>query len=411
MPFDIGDRIDVDTEDGLEPAFVIGPPESGLSSEMRVRFDDGVTDDWEVEDFRAPCAATRASAEAAVASVAQAAATAAPTSAPADGILESMEDDELDVLYDRTCGVVSAIDENGDGAVDADELTHFFEQLHSISGSDEQNPPRDEAELIIEGVGNGSEVGLEALTELLMETFAVDMHMLDDIEELLYKKRAGEAGDLEAQMAAKFQARPEEGTPNPSSTISSSSGSQRAGAGAAESASELLSSCVEASNRASATVLTQQEATEVQVREFYMRLRLICKRRRRRLLREVNDTAEARQLKLIDRGDEIQKTLRSAEAILEVPPEEIEEDETLSEELITLASTSFLLLLLLLSSVSPSRPWSNNVAVIGSNSLTLICPLSQFACKCVERSNLLAGRRRYRPFGRLVEGDGLDCPL
>ena len=46
------------------------------------------------------------------------------------------------------------------------------------------------------------------------------------------------------------------------------------------------------------------------------------------------------QLKLIDRGDEIQKTLRAAEEMLEVPAEEIEEDEELAEEMMKLAGTT-----------------------------------------------------------------------
>jgi hypothetical protein len=49
----IGTVVDIDTEDGMEfGATVLGASESGDREEMRVRFADGVEDDWPVTDFR-----------------------------------------------------------------------------------------------------------------------------------------------------------------------------------------------------------------------------------------------------------------------------------------------------------------------------------------------------------------------
>ena len=47
--------IDVESEDGMEyGAVILGPPKSGNSGELEVRFADGVVDDWEIEEFREP---------------------------------------------------------------------------------------------------------------------------------------------------------------------------------------------------------------------------------------------------------------------------------------------------------------------------------------------------------------------
>jgi hypothetical protein len=49
----IGTVVDIDTENGMEfGATVLGASKSGDSEEMRVRFADGVEDDWPVIDFR-----------------------------------------------------------------------------------------------------------------------------------------------------------------------------------------------------------------------------------------------------------------------------------------------------------------------------------------------------------------------
>ena len=54
----IGAVIDVDTEDGLEKgATILGPSENGDPLAMRIKFADGVVDDWEIEEFRKPTAA------------------------------------------------------------------------------------------------------------------------------------------------------------------------------------------------------------------------------------------------------------------------------------------------------------------------------------------------------------------
>ena len=58
-----GQVIDIDTEDGLEPAKITGPAKNKKAKgEMRVEFDDGTGDDWDIDDFRsvfgkAPCKA------------------------------------------------------------------------------------------------------------------------------------------------------------------------------------------------------------------------------------------------------------------------------------------------------------------------------------------------------------------
>eukprot|EP01046_Picozoa_sp_COSAG06_P035695 COSAG06_NODE_3860_length_4823_cov_4.086367_5_plen_270_part_00 len=47
-----GTLVDIDTEDGVERgAQVLGPPKSGNAAELRVKFADGTVDDWEVSDF------------------------------------------------------------------------------------------------------------------------------------------------------------------------------------------------------------------------------------------------------------------------------------------------------------------------------------------------------------------------
>lgn len=50
-----GDRIDIETHDGWERgAFVVGPSASGDPQHLRVRFQDGVEDDWDVAEFHRP---------------------------------------------------------------------------------------------------------------------------------------------------------------------------------------------------------------------------------------------------------------------------------------------------------------------------------------------------------------------
>ena len=47
-----GMLVDIDTADGMERAVeVLGPPKSGNPAELRVKFADGTVDDWEVSDF------------------------------------------------------------------------------------------------------------------------------------------------------------------------------------------------------------------------------------------------------------------------------------------------------------------------------------------------------------------------
>lgn len=47
-----GDVVDIDAEDGMEEgAIILGPAKNGASDERRVRFKDGVVDDWPTSDF------------------------------------------------------------------------------------------------------------------------------------------------------------------------------------------------------------------------------------------------------------------------------------------------------------------------------------------------------------------------
>jgi hypothetical protein len=51
--FKVGDRVDVEGEDGWElGATILGPSKGGDKSELRVKFADGVVDDWPFDDFR-----------------------------------------------------------------------------------------------------------------------------------------------------------------------------------------------------------------------------------------------------------------------------------------------------------------------------------------------------------------------
>jgi hypothetical protein len=47
-----GDIVDVETEDGIEVASVVGRSKSGDKTELRVRFADGAVDDWDAEDMK-----------------------------------------------------------------------------------------------------------------------------------------------------------------------------------------------------------------------------------------------------------------------------------------------------------------------------------------------------------------------
>eukprot|EP01047_Picozoa_sp_COSAG01_P016280 COSAG01_NODE_831_length_13260_cov_79.998784_5_plen_1744_part_00 len=59
-----GEIIGVDTEDGMEwGVLVMGPAKSSDPAQMRVRFADGTTDDWPIEDFRKPDAGRRGSVD------------------------------------------------------------------------------------------------------------------------------------------------------------------------------------------------------------------------------------------------------------------------------------------------------------------------------------------------------------
>ena len=53
MKYKPGEKVDVESEDGWEyGATVLGPAQSGDADELRIRFADGVVDDWPVADFR-----------------------------------------------------------------------------------------------------------------------------------------------------------------------------------------------------------------------------------------------------------------------------------------------------------------------------------------------------------------------
>lgn len=58
-PWAVGDIVDIDTEDGWEGgAKVLGPSHSGDALELHVEFADGTVDDWATADFRRPAAPT-----------------------------------------------------------------------------------------------------------------------------------------------------------------------------------------------------------------------------------------------------------------------------------------------------------------------------------------------------------------
>jgi hypothetical protein len=55
LTYEVGETIDVDSEDGWEyGATVLGPATGGDDDEMQIRFADGVIDDWPIADFRRP---------------------------------------------------------------------------------------------------------------------------------------------------------------------------------------------------------------------------------------------------------------------------------------------------------------------------------------------------------------------
>ena len=67
-PWQTGTEVDIETEEGLEKgAVIIGLPKSRLSTELRVKFADGTIEDWETEDFLAHSAVAKKEAETATA--------------------------------------------------------------------------------------------------------------------------------------------------------------------------------------------------------------------------------------------------------------------------------------------------------------------------------------------------------
>jgi hypothetical protein len=55
IEWQVGDEINIDTEDGVEKGVIIlGPAADGDDTQMRVKFPDGTIDDWDKEDFIVP---------------------------------------------------------------------------------------------------------------------------------------------------------------------------------------------------------------------------------------------------------------------------------------------------------------------------------------------------------------------
>eukprot|EP01052_Picozoa_sp_SAG31_P051254 SAG31_NODE_12086_length_969_cov_66.721839_2_plen_208_part_01 len=119
---------------------------------------------------------------------------------------DDLDDDELELLYERTQAIVQAIDADGDGSADVDELSAFFEKLRLIDGSDDGDPPETEALAIIEGAGDGTVVMLDELCEVLMDTFVENMDMLDEIEELLAQQEDEDAAAMDNSLSTAWKA-------------------------------------------------------------------------------------------------------------------------------------------------------------------------------------------------------------
>eukprot|EP01043_Picozoa_sp_COSAG02_P001359 COSAG02_NODE_28_length_51367_cov_70.053932_47_plen_1313_part_00 len=213
------------------------------------------------------------------------------------------------------------------GQVDLEELASFFETMNAASGADGEDP-EEEAAAVIEGMGDGEVIDLEALTDLLVETFAEDLDLLEEIEELLRVRQE----DMEAQAADKLaqawtarddsdsdgddgssdgddsdaggdnddgdgdddSAGGSDGEEEDAESEGSTPGSPESPQGELEPAvgdEDALMALHGVAESVTTACDEQHEARDHELRNFFMSVRLMLKRRRRRLLREVQHKA------------------------------------------------------------------------------------------------------------------------
>ena len=256
--------------------------------------------------------------------------------------MEELDDEELELLYERTCDVVSAIDEDGDGHADLSELTRFFEtmaeasarQLDAFADPDAE-PPDEEAAMIIEGAGDGEVIELEALSDLLIETFAEDMELLAEIEDLLRQRAEAAEAALQEKLAAawappardaqelwkkgrlvmlmaKLGTRPAAPEPEP------------AAAPTREEEEQMLEACKAVVGDCSEACAAEHETRDHELRAFFVSVRLALKRRKRRLRRQAERSAAEGLAKVesametlaeqLEQGEELEAALSSGEA-------------------------------------------------------------------------------------------------
>ena len=249
--------------------------------------------------------------------------------------MDDMEEDEIEALLERTSDVVSAIDSDGDGCVDLEELTSFFATMSIASGNSEEDP-EEEAEAVIDGMGDGESIDLEALTDLLCETFAEDLDLLGEIEELL--RAQDEEGQEERQeklaaaWAREADSSADEGEGEDEEDESEGEGEEGDGSASPQSSDieeeeeeeeedvddmETLRALSVTVSAAEAACDTEHEARDHALRSFFVSIRLTLKRRRRRLLREVQQTGAENRSKVDELLAEVATDVASGQRMLE----------------------------------------------------------------------------------------------
>ena len=227
--------------------------------------------------------------------------------------MEDMDEEELEELLERTCEVVSAIDADGNGCVDQEELAAFFETMNAASGKDDGDDPGEEAAAVIEGMGDGEVIDLESLTDLLVETFAEDLDLLEEIEELLRVRKEEAETQAAEKLSQAWTARGDDsGGSSDSDDSDDSDDTNDESAGGAEdedderedsapgspqspqaraSDEDVLMALHLVAESVATACDEKHEARDHELRNFFMSVRLMLKRRRRRLLREVQRKA------------------------------------------------------------------------------------------------------------------------
>lgn len=251
--------------------------------------------------------------------------------------------------------------------------------MNAASGADGE-APEDEAAAVIEGMGDGEVIDLEALTDLLVETFAEDLDLLEEIEELLrVRQEDAEAQDAE-KLAQAWTARDDsdsDGDDGDGSSGDDSDADDGSDDGDDDSAGGSDGEDEDAESEGSkpgslepphaemepavgdedvlmalhgvvesvATACDEQhEARDHELRNFFMSVRLMLKRRRRRLLRAVEHKAAenkttvdellASWTKDLASGQELLQTLSTSEAEEEERDGEEHENDAFVEEFV-----------------------------------------------------------------------------